>query len=75
MDEEEFDSLMRSRPFGRGDAMRADVQLRRRMMQALALRGRTLDDPQRQQPVQTLALYAEACSWPYSARRSDPTSD
>jgi hypothetical protein len=75
MDEEKFDSLMQSRPFGRGDAMRADVQLRRRMTLAIARWGRTLDDPQRQQPAQTLALYAEACSWPYFAPRSDPTPD
>ena len=48
MDEEEFDSLMQSRPFGRQVAMRADVQLRRRMTLGIALWGRTLDDLQRQ---------------------------
>jgi hypothetical protein len=37
MDEEEFDSLMQSRPFGREDAIRADLQLRRRMTLAIAL--------------------------------------
>jgi hypothetical protein len=48
MEEEQFDSLMPSRPFGREDAIRADVQLRRRMTLAIALWGRTLDDLQRQ---------------------------
>jgi hypothetical protein len=48
MEEEEFDSLMQSQPFGRKDAMRADVQLRRRRALGIALWGRTLDDLQRQ---------------------------
>lgn len=48
MDEEEFDSLTQSRPFGRQDAMRADVQLRRRMTLGISLWGRTLDDLHRQ---------------------------
>jgi hypothetical protein len=47
MDEEEFDSLMQSRPFGSEDAKRADVQLRRRMTLGVALWGRTLEDLQR----------------------------
>lgn len=48
MDEQEFDSLMQSRPFGRDDAMRADLQLRRGVTLAIALWGRTPDDLQRQ---------------------------
>jgi hypothetical protein len=48
MDEEEFDSLTKSRPFGMADAVRADVQLRRRMTLGIALWGRTLDDLQQQ---------------------------
>ena len=48
MDEQEFDSLMGSRPFVREDAMRADVQLRRRVTLGIALLGKTLDDLQRQ---------------------------
>jgi hypothetical protein len=67
MNEEEFDSLMQSQPFGREDAMRADVQLRRRMTLAIALWGRTLDDLQRQQLAPSLALYAGTCAWPYFA--------
>jgi hypothetical protein len=74
MDEEEFESLMQSRPFGREDAMRADLQLRSRMTLAIALWDRTPDDC-RLNHSRSLALYAEACSWPYSAPRSDPTPD
>jgi len=48
MDEEAFDSLMQSPPFGTKDAIRTDVQLRRRMTLAIALWGRTIDDLQRQ---------------------------
>lgn len=48
MDEQEFDSLMQARPFGRDDAMRADLQLRRGVTLAIALWGRTPDDLQRQ---------------------------
>jgi hypothetical protein len=48
MEEEEFDSLMPSRPFGREDAMRADAALRRRSTLGLALWGRTSADLQRQ---------------------------
>lgn len=48
MGEEEFDSLLQSRPFGRDDAMRADLQLRRRVTLAMALWGRTPGDLQRQ---------------------------
>jgi hypothetical protein len=47
MDEQEFDSLMQSRPFERKDAIQVDVQLRRCITLAIALRGRTLDDLQR----------------------------
>jgi hypothetical protein len=75
MDEEEFDSLIQSRPFGREDAMRADDQLRRRMTLALAPWGWTLDDLQRQPLARSLAWYAEACSWSYFAPRSDPPPD
>jgi hypothetical protein len=39
MDEEEFASLIHSRPFGREDAMRADDQLRRRMTLANCAEG------------------------------------
>jgi hypothetical protein len=48
MDEEEFDSLMQSRPFGTGDALRADARLRRCTALGMALWGRTLEDLQRQ---------------------------
>lgn len=48
MDEQEFDSLMQARPFGRDDAMRADLQLRRGVTLAIALWGRTPDDLQLQ---------------------------
>jgi hypothetical protein len=48
MDEQEFDSLMPSRPFRREDALRADLQLRRGITLALALWGRTPDDLRRQ---------------------------
>ena len=48
MEEEEFDSLMQSRPFGREDAIRADAALRRRSTLGLALWGRTSADLQRQ---------------------------
>ena len=48
MDEEEFDSLLNSRPFTAKDAAVADAQLRRRVTLAIALWGRTLDDLQRQ---------------------------
>jgi hypothetical protein len=48
MEEEEFDSLMRSRPFGSKDAMMADALLRRRMTLGIALWGSTLDDLRRQ---------------------------
>jgi hypothetical protein len=75
MDEEEFDSLMQSRPFGRKDAIRADVQLRRRMTLAIALWGRTLDHPQRQLLAPSLALYTRTCAWPYFAPRFDPAPD
>src|SRR5437899_87342 len=72
MDEAEFDSLMPSRPFGREDAMRADVQLRHRMTLAIALRGRTLGDPQSQLTAQSLAFYTATCAWPYFAPRFGP---
>jgi hypothetical protein len=48
MDKAEFDSLMKSRPFGREDAMRADAALRRRSTLGLALWGQTSADLQRQ---------------------------
>ncbi len=48
MDEEEFDSLTRLRPFGREDAMRVDAQWRRIATLGQALWGRTSDDLQRQ---------------------------
>jgi len=73
MDEEEFDSLIPSRPFGREDAMRADDQLRRRMTLAIAPRGWTLDDLQCQQIAPSLALYAGTCAWPYLAQTSGPS--
>jgi hypothetical protein len=47
-DEEEFDSLMQWRPFGREDAGRADAALLRRSTLGLALWGRTSADLQRQ---------------------------
>jgi hypothetical protein len=75
MDEEQFDSLMQSRPFRREDAMRADIQLRRRMALAIALWDRTLDDLQRQQLAPSLALYARTCAWPYFAPRFGPAPD
>jgi len=48
MDEQEFDSLMQTRPFGRDEAMQADLQLRRGVTLAIALWGGTPDDLQRQ---------------------------
>ena len=75
MDEEEFDSLMQSRAFGREDALRADVQLRRRMTLSIALWGRTLDDPHRQLLAPSLALYTRTCAWPYFASRFFPAPD
>jgi hypothetical protein len=39
--------MMQSRPFERKDAIQVDVQLRRCITLAIALRGRTLDDLQR----------------------------
>jgi len=48
MDEEEFDSLMPSRPFGTEDAMRADARLRRCTAPGMALWGMTLEDLHRQ---------------------------
>lgn len=48
MDEEEFDSLVRSRSFTTWDAAQTDAQLRRRAMLGIALWGRTLDDLKRQ---------------------------
>ncbi len=48
MDEEEFDSLMQSRPFGMYDAARVDARFRRRATLAAALWGRTSEDLQRQ---------------------------
>ena len=75
MGEEEFDSLMQSRPFGREDAIRADVQLRRRMTLAIALWGKTLDDPQHQLLAPSLALYTRTCAWPYFSPRFGPTPD
>jgi hypothetical protein len=55
MDEEEFDSLIGSRPFGSVDAMRAEAQFRRCATLASALFGRTSEDLQRQ----LLASYPE----------------
>ena len=48
MNEEEFDALMQDRPFGTGDAMRAEAQLRRIFTLGAALWGRISDDLQRQ---------------------------
>jgi hypothetical protein len=44
MDEEDFDSLLQSRPFTTKDATRADAQLRRCTVLGIALWGRTVDD-------------------------------
>jgi hypothetical protein len=49
MKEEDFDSLMKGRPFGTADVMRAEAQLRRIFTLGAALWGRTSDDLQRQQ--------------------------
>ena len=48
MKEEDFDSLMKRRPFGTADVMRAEAQLRRILTLGAALWGRTPDDLQRQ---------------------------
>jgi hypothetical protein len=48
MDEEEFDSLMQSRPFGVYDATQADARFRRRATLAAALWGNTSEDLQHQ---------------------------
>src|SRR5579871_378531 len=48
MNEEEFDSLMKGRPFGTQDALRADAQMRRIFTLGAALWGRTPADLQRQ---------------------------
>jgi hypothetical protein len=50
MDEEEFDALIKLRPFGTEDAKRADLQYRRSMSlcMRLALWTKTADDLQRQ---------------------------
>jgi hypothetical protein len=48
MDEEEFDAIMKSRPFGTEDAMRWEAQFRGDMMLGSALWGRTSDDLRRQ---------------------------
>lgn len=55
MNEEDFDSSMRGRPFETGDATRADVQMRRNLTLSAALWGRTANDLQRQ----LLALHPE----------------
>lgn len=55
MNEEEFDSLMQSRPFGTKDALRADAQLRHNIALGIALWGRTPEDLKRQ----LLAPYPE----------------
>ena len=55
MDEEEFDSLSRFRPFGAEDARRAEAQLRRGTALGIALWGKTSDDLHRQ----LLAPYPE----------------
>jgi hypothetical protein len=47
MDEQEFDSLFSSRPFGTGDAVRLDARLRRSATLASLLWGRTPHDLQR----------------------------
>ena len=58
MDEQEFDSLMLSRPFGTAEAMRAIARLRRCGTLGLALWGRTTDDLRSQ----LLAPYPEILS-------------
>jgi hypothetical protein len=55
MDEEEFDSLMQSRPLELYDAMQLDARSRRRAALAAALWGSTSEDLQRQ----LLAPYPE----------------
>jgi hypothetical protein len=48
MHEEDFDSLMKGRPFGTKDAMQAEAQMRRTFTLGTALWGRTPGDLQRQ---------------------------
>lgn len=48
MNEEEFDSLLQSKPFTAKDAAQRDIQARRCMILATALWGRTVDDLRRQ---------------------------
>jgi hypothetical protein len=48
MDKEELDLSMQLQPFGTKDAIRAQAQMRRRIMLGLALWGRTSADLQRQ---------------------------
>jgi hypothetical protein len=48
MDEEEFDALMKSQPFGTKDAMQPDARLRLCSTLGIALWGRSHEDLQRQ---------------------------
>lgn len=48
MDEQEFDALFSSRPFGTQDAMRVEARLRRCSTLGILLFGRTPDDLRRQ---------------------------
>jgi hypothetical protein len=48
MDEEEFDALIRLKPFGTEDAKRADLQYRRGLSLTTILFGKTADDLRRQ---------------------------
>ena len=48
MDEEEFDGLMRFRPFGADDAIQAEVRACRSTALGIALWGKTSDDLHRQ---------------------------
>jgi hypothetical protein len=48
MDEEEFDELIQSRPFGTEEAKRADLLFRRSASLGIILCGKTADDLRRQ---------------------------
>jgi hypothetical protein len=48
MDEEQFDELIQSRPFGTEDAKRVDLQFRRSASLGIILFGKTADDLRRQ---------------------------